>query len=287
MRRFLVILIALLFLSSCLSEDERNLRSMMSRELAVADAEKISLSKGKDIGEDYLEQELCMNRAYVEDVKVIVENSFQTQYEAFADNELGLIGTYAMAFRHLFMSEQRWNEDMALKSQRYFSPINTEGEILARFEQYKTDILAIRSHFVESESTLDPEFSFVALPDSDVSLQALHSYSRNNLLIDISSELLDWLLGLLIAAVLAAFSVKHTKLIGGIVSILLIGVSIILGVKNDNKLEQLLIEHNEKAIEIQDNLLLTQLDENTRTFYHEINNIACDGTRSTALPDIL
>lgn len=101
----------------------------------------------------------------------------------------------------LFKSKQSWEEELRLKSLKYFNPLDIAQEQNILFSQYVEKIKDFRQQFVIQQNL--PKFTQYDLPKEDISLESFSNYSRDNIGIEIigellGSELFSWFWGLLI-----------------------------------------------------------------------------------------
>lgn len=264
--RYLLYSICLLSLFACSNAEEEKLRAAVKEELTVEAKDSLSLLDAVTL-EQYKELELKFNKQYISNLRNIIDNGFDVQLEKFDDEELGFWASYGYMWDFFFKSQQEWEDELLLKSNKYFSSLNIEQQAGALFEDYITDITALRGKFVESQGQQKNHvFQSLNLPEKDINMMAIKEHARNNILIEISEEFLEWLLGLAIGALLCLLLGKVTKYISLIPMAICILVSWYMSRVNDDKLLDSLKEQKSKY-HVDYDPIVNSLNENTISFY--------------------
>lgn len=266
--RFLFYTIFLFSLFACSNAEEEKLRAAVKEELTVEAKDSLSLLDAVTL-EQYKEIELKFNQQYLSNLRGIVENGFDVQLEKFDDEELGFWASYRYMWDYFFKSQQEWEDELLLKSNIYFSSLNIEQQAETLFEDYIKDIAALRGKFVESQGQKQKhDYIRLDLPEKDINLMAIKEHARNNILIEISEEFLEWLLGLAIGALLCLLLGKVTKYISLIPMAICVFISWYLTTVNDEKLLDSLKEQKSKY-HVDYDSIINSLNENTISFYED------------------
>lgn len=273
-RLLLPILMILTFFASCKNSESGELRQKLSKEYTSPEVYK-NLSSGSKA--QYIDMEKRINKKYINDLDSLINSGFERQLEEFEDNELGVWSGYMNMFSWLFKSKQSWDDEMLLLSNRYFNSLDIKQEHHSLFLSYTQKIKNLRKQFIASQKL--PDFHTLDLPEEEISLTQLTDYTRNNIGIEVIGELLgtelfSWFLGFIITWVLATLIGLPTGSSGWVVSLLsfiiVIVVSTIMSIYNDNKLlSQLKEQHSDMSL-IDSQELLEELDSNTVKFYEQL-----------------
>lgn len=269
--RFILLLFLLGFVS-CNSDDEKKLLSNVNQELVVSKKDSVGRTSGSV--EQYKWIEFQMNREYVKALKEQPIESFEKQLEIFEDNELGVIKSYVNMFRFLLKSKETWDDDMIVKSNRYFNSLEIESDIVLLNQKHLTDIKDIRERFMNANKQL-PDVKKIDLPEQQVSLAAFSNHTRNNMFIEIGSDIiqpiLGWLLSFIIVQVFLFFADKVIGSYGCVVDIVVFAIiaisSVFLSSGNDSDLLENLRKQNQQEFKIDDKAILNKLNQNTIQFY--------------------
>lgn len=263
----------LLTFCSCSDKESKDLRRTLSKEYASPQSIKKLPSGSKA---QYILMEKNINQQYVKELDSLINTGFERQLERFEDQELGVLASYGNMFSWLFKSKQSWEEELKLKSSKYFNTLDLEQEQNALYIQYIGKIKNLRQQFVSSQQL--PQYTQFDLPPEEISLTAFSAHSRNNIGIEMIGELLgskifSWLLGFFITWLLVTVCGLPAGPPGWLISLLtiviMLGVSWIMSSRNDSKLmEQLRVQHQETNV-IDSKNLLDKLDNNTLTFYEQ------------------
>lgn len=262
-----LILISVLFSSCCRNETDY-LRERVSMSLPIpADNNKSISMVGRT---QYCNLEQKLNEKFIQRVKDVVEGDFYEQLERFENEELGVFSSYANMFRSVFWGKQKWEDYWQIKSIDYFSTLDTRMKIQKEYEAYLYEIKAMRTNYVKNENSSSlPEFETLDLPEQEIYLGDKY-HSRNNLFIELGTEVAGWLIALLIVSIITIFvaiPTAGTSLIATVISIIL---AVWLSIRNDNKLIDSIIEqHKEVEKTLDYNSLLESLNENTYEYYLE------------------
>ena len=273
MRRYLLFFTIIFAIFSCTNNDEKELLTkLQSQEVSksqnIKQVNNIQLSQYKDI-------ELTVNKEYTDSLKKLIENSFNNQLSKFEDNELGVIAGYKYMLKYIFTSEDNWTDMQVSLADRYFNTINIEQKVQELNLMYLNKIKELRTNFCKSKSdTILPKIQVQNLPKSEISTDALKSHSGNNLVIEIGTNILDWLLGIFLVWLLGnILGYATTGPIGCIITIIsfiiMLVVSVWLTSSNDGKLlESLRSQQSKQTIDYES--IKQQLDNNTIEFYEKI-----------------
>lgn len=264
--RYLLYSICLLLLLACSNAEEEKLRKAVKEELTVE--AKDSLSSLDEVTlEQYKELELKFNKQYISNLRNIIDNGFDVQLEKFDDEELGFWASYGYMWDYFFKSQQEWEDELLLKSNKYFSSLNIEQQAGLLFEDYIKDITALRGKFVESQGRKQThDYLGLNLPEKDINMMAIKEHARNNILIEISEEFLEWLLGLAVFALLSLLLGGKTKGYSLIVMVICVLVSWYMTSVNDEKLLDSLKEQKSKY-HVDYDPIINSMNDKTISFY--------------------
>ncbi|WP_289834955.1 hypothetical protein [uncultured Phocaeicola sp.] len=273
-RFILPVLIIFTIFTSCKDSESEELRQNLNKEYATSVSHK-ELSAGSKT--QYIQMEMVINQTYVKDLDSLINTGFERQLEEFEDNELGVWSGYMNMFSWLFKSKQSWDDEMSLLSNRYFNSLDIKQDHHSLYLSYTQKIKNLRKQFIASQKL--PDFHTVDLPEEEISLTRLADYTRNNIGIEVIGELLgtklfSWFLGFIITWGLVTLIGLPTGPPGWVVSLLsliiVIVVSTIMSIHNDNKLlNQIREQHSDMSI-IDSQELLKELDSNTMMFYEQL-----------------
>ena len=258
---------------SCSDPDVEALRQRVNNEYELTAEDLATGSKFSKV--QYKEIELAYNQKYIEDLKELLNNSFEKQLEAFEDGELGFWATYSHSFSYIFQSRQTREDKMRVKTQKYFNTLDVEQEAQELFLLYKKDVENLRARYA---NTMFPgqKMPSLDLPKSQIDLVDMDEYSGNNIIIDIFAEIAIWIAILLILFILGfifgvlGLGMPPISIPSWIVVVITIIVSIILSIHNDNKLLDALREQNTTEITQDYDAILDELNNNTIKFYDKI-----------------
>lgn len=259
----------LLSLISCNNDYDIALRNRMYANNGISKVEKVnSASKSR-----YIEVEKAINENYIKDLDSLINTSFERQLERFDDEELGFFSSYLNMISWLFSSKKGWNDDMNILSKRYFNPLDLYQEQHVLFLQYQDKIKNLRQQFASSRGL--PSYHQFDIPEESISLDSFSEHTRNNIVIEFGTEVFEYLLGLIIVpvilTVLLGIKLEDNGCTVSIVIFLVcIIISIVLSVKNDNRLLDSMREQHQKNIDINTKELSDSLNKNTVHFYEKI-----------------
>lgn len=266
--------LALLLIICACSEDreEKKLLNKVHEQLTLTKKEKVSRSSHTI--EQYKDIEFQMNKDFVKSLKAQPAISFERQIERFDDNELGVIQSYRNMFAYIIESDDEWNDEMQLKSNKYFNTLEIDNDIQFLYERYKTDLKNIRERFIRENKAL-PNWKTVHLPERQISLASFGTHTRNNIAIEIATEIIQpilaWLVGLMLVQILVFIFNRTIGSQGCIVDIIVFVIitiiSIWLSIKNDNHLKEALRNENNERFNFDNGKILNQLNNNTIKFY--------------------
>lgn len=269
MKYMYILALAVLFIG-CKDAKEEALRQSVKSEITAQNTKQKTLGNTLEINKDI---EIKINEKYVDDLKKIVDNGFENQLAYFEEEELGFLATYGNMFSYIFSSRQSWEDKLRLKTDKYFSPINTEKEVNNLYADYQKDIKNLRNQFLVNNPTIGmhQKFQNLEIPSKDITLKALDNHSRNNVALEIAEWVLEWLFGLFIAWVIA--TILGISVSGCIVptisTIALFIISFFLSIYNDNQLLDKIREQNATKVHIDYTAIQNQLNTNTIKFYDE------------------
>lgn len=273
MRVRILYFIAIFSLFSCSNEDEEKLKTLARADITV-DAND-SIEEQLDRLEQYHEIELNFNKKYVSDLEGLINSAFDKQLEHFEDEELGFFAGFGYMYSYIFKSKQDWEDEMRLKSEKYFGSLNVEQDAYNLYLSYQNDISNLRKRFgVRNKNKKLPIHQSLNLPDRRISLGELTNHSRNNIAIEIISEgiekLASWLIYPFIAWILSLLFPAFGK-VGCVASIIVfiisIAFSVIISMWNDNSLLEKLREQDKEQIALDYQKILNELNNNTHRFY--------------------
>jgi hypothetical protein len=258
-----------LFVFSCGNDETDALREHIRADYSLK-VNTGKLSSGSKV--QYIQLEKSFNRAYAKNLDSLVNSAFERQLERFEDEELGVWSSYKKMFSWLFTSKQSWDDDMGFLSNRYFNSLDINQEQHALYEDYLKDIKNIRQQFVSAKAL--PEYTQVDLPSETITLDCLSEHSRNNIVIEVGTELFSWFLGFVIAQIVLLFVDKMAGfggcLIDIVVFIIILIISVVMSNSNDTKLIDNLREQHTQSVNFDKESIVNSLDENTISFYENL-----------------
>lgn len=277
MNRLFFFLISCVYFVSCSNEDEEKLRSLVNSDIQITVSDSI---KDTEFAlAQYEREELELNKIFVSDLERLINSAYDKQLEHFEEEELGFIAGYGHMFSYLFESKQGWEDEMRLKSEKYFGSLNIEQNAYTLFEFYQKDIANLRKRFWNrSNNNILPKHQSLNLPDKRISLGELTSHSRNNIVIEIISEGLEKLGSLLLYPffvwLLSLFlpnKIITNKIIicGAKILVFIISMAVSVGISmwNDNSLLEELRAQNKEQVTLDYQKILKELNDNTQKFY--------------------
>lgn len=274
-RIFIVIcLIFIVIFGSCNDKESEDLFKALQKEYTSPQSIK-GLSTGSKA--QYIMMEKNVNQRYVSQLDSLINTGFDRQIEKFEDQQMGVISGYRNMISWLFKSKQSWEEELRLKSLKYFNPLDIAQDQNILFSQYVGKIKNLRQQFVIQQNL--PKFTQYDLPNENISLEAFSNYSRDNIGIEILGELLgtklfSWFIGFcltwLIVTVLGLRKGPPGWLISFITFLIILIISVIMCYLNDSKFIELLKSQHEEISLVDSNKLLEELNNNTTIFYEKL-----------------
>lgn len=263
------VVIFLLGLASCRSEEEKALKEKISAVDSLKAEEPRVLSKAV-IGE-YRRAELAINRRYVREIEEVISNDFEEKLNAFSDKEFGILNSYRYMFKVLITNEEEWNDYWNLKKSKYFSTETTKLRLHELYETYIADLQELRKKISTSpKSKVVPKEVMFNLQPQEISLSGMKEYSYANLAIEFG---VDIAVSLIVAGAVALISLlvgcaKHKSWIVTVISTI---VSIILAIYNDNRMISSIREQYKNEMKFDRGVILNQLDKTTDSFYEYLS----------------
>ena len=271
MSRYVLLIFAFLSLlmTSCKDNDAVTLKEKLQSEYVQFD--KVAhLSSGSKV--QYVQIEKSINQQYIKDLDSLINTAFARQLERFENEELGVLSSYKNMFSWLFKNKQSWDDAMIVMSNKYFNSLDVSQEQHALYLEYVNDIKEIRQHFLSVKEL--PAYTQIDLPSETITLGAFANHSRNNLVIELGTELFGWLLGFVLVQVILLFVDKIAGpwgcLIDIIVFITIVVASVFMTSSNDTKLIEGLEKQHKQTVKYDYETLLKSLDNNTTKFYENL-----------------
>lgn len=216
----------------------------------------------------YKEIELSYNKKYVDDLKELLNGSFEKQLEEFEDEELGFWATYSHSFSYIFQSRQTRQDKMRVKTQKYFNSMDVEQDAQELFLLYREDVENLRARYAKNKLP-GQKMPTLDLPKQQIELVDMDEYARNNIIIDVFAEIAVWIVIILVLSIIGLVA-SVTTLPTWVVTVIGIIVSIIMSIRNDNKLLNALREQNTIEMTQDYDGILDELNNNTIKFYDKI-----------------
>ena len=269
-KHWLLITLCSSLLFSCENSEEKKLRENFEQYTSAGIAiERNKKSTGAIL--QYIQQEKYYNEKYTNDLKSLIDSRFEKQLEKFEEEELGVIKGYKNMFSWLLSSKQEWEDEQILLANKYFNNLDISQDLHELYLAYIDDLRKIRMQFREQQFTNIGTKKEIILPKESVGVN-LSKHTKNNIIIEIGSEALQWFLGFIIAQIVLLFVDKIVGpwgcVIDIIVLVLVIIVSSIITYYNDNKLlNEIKEQHVKNEITIDYNKILNDLNKNTTSFY--------------------
>lgn len=269
-RLLLVSFIAISVMASCHNEEEEKLKSDVSKELTITKADTIKTNDG-DMVSQYEDLEFQLNKAYIKKLKETPQITFEKELETFENNELGIIKSYKHMFQYFILSTDEWNDKFIVLSNKYFNPLNIEQEINNLNRSHIKEIKAVRDRFIRAKYKSLPEIQLKQIPNQEVSLAKFTNNIEGNIAIEVGTEIFSWLLTMLLGWLLIAIFDKVIAHLGCIIDIvvgvIVLIISTVLSIHNDNQLMDSLREQEQKKYQLDENNTLERLNQNTIDFY--------------------
>lgn len=261
-----------LMLFSCSNQQEKGLRESIEN-ISSNEVEYAKKINGATLAQ-YKDQEKLMTDNYIKGLKDIVENSFDRQLEEFENNELGVLSGYKYMFKYIISSEQEWTDLQLQLSDRYFNSISLQQEAHEYSKEYINQIKELRTQIYKDKSGVNtPQIEVLQIPRNQIFIGGLDKHSRNNMVIEIGTAVLDWLLGILIVWIVVNIIGYINPPVGCVISvvstIIMIVVSIIFTNYNDGKLVDSLKAQHESFV-LDYDTLQKSLNNNSIDFYDSL-----------------
>ncbi len=255
-------------LLSCETAEEKSLRERVNKKIIV---QKESIPKSHGAIMQYIQQEKQYNQEYTHKVKSLIEKRFDNQLKQFEEEELGVIKGYQNMLSWLFSSTQEWEDKQLLLANKYFNNIDISQDLHELYLTYAYDINKLRMQFTNQSSTHLEKYDEIPIPQEEFVLN-LSEHTKNNIIIEIGAEALQWLLTFAIVQLILLFVDKIVGpwgcIIDLIVLIIVIAASIIITSYNDNKiLNEIREQYVNNDFSIDSHQMLNKLNQNTISFY--------------------
>lgn len=273
-----ILIFSLFVFVGCSNEKEDKLKEKFSQELEVTKQYKRGKSS-RAVAQQYVEMEQNLNNKFVNDLNELIDNSFEKKLEKFEDEELGFFSNIGYMFDYIFKDDAKWQEELRLKSNKYFNNLDLEQEVALLYKNHVDEINKLRSSFYQTKRTVNmPKNIDLDLPKENVDLMGMKDHTMNNMVIAFGEGVFSWILafiiGFVIAFILALFGVfveQDGCLVKGIglvaVIICFIGMMIV-SIRNDNKvLDSFREQKTEITLDYES--ILNDLDKNTVKFYEK------------------
>ncbi|MEE0889792.1 MAG: hypothetical protein U0L57_06245 [Bacteroidales bacterium] len=263
-----ILIFSLFVFVGCSNEKEDKLKEKFSQELEVTKQYKRGKSS-RAVAQQYVEMEQNLNNKFVNDLNELIDNSFEKKLEKFEDEELGFFSNYGYMFDYIFKDEAKWQEELRLKSNKYFNNLDLEQEIALLYKNHVDEINKLRSSFYQTKRTVNmPESINLDLPKENVDLMGMKNHTGNNMLIEFATGALVWIFILFIVIILALTIGWVLPGANLIIAGITIVVSIILSIRNDNKvLDSFREQKTEITLDYES--ILNDLNKNTIKFYEK------------------
>ena len=266
MRKKIFLIIIGILLISCTNERERKLREKISAEISITENDKKLPYETLLI--QNAEYEYKFNKQYVEELEKLTNDHFESQLEKFEDEELGFFSNWQYIFSYITFQGDVWKDELRLKSEKYFNPLNLEQEIQEFHSEYAKKITALRQQVISKcnvEITIAKSEKF-DLPKQVILLDDLKSHTRNNLIIEIGFEYVIIPIVFLVIGILLSRT-PWTKA-GRVILLFDIILSTYFSIQNDKKmLDSIRKQYDPSIYEIKYDAIKKKLDDNTFKFY--------------------
>jgi hypothetical protein len=266
-KSFLLIFSFFVFVG-CSNEKEDKLKEKFSQELEVTKQYKRGKSS-RAVAQQYVEMEQNLNNKFVNDLNELIDNSFEKKLEKFEDEELGFFSNIGYMFDYIFKDDAKWQEELRLKSNKYFNNLDLEQEVALLYKNHLDEINKLRSSFYQTKRTVNmPKNIDLDLPKENVDLMGMKNHTSNNMLIEFATGALVWIFVLFIVVIIALTIGWVLPGANLIIAGITIVVSIILSIRNDNKvLDSLREQQTEITLDYES--ILNDLNKNTIKFYEK------------------
>lgn len=252
-------------LVACSSREVRELKHKLASGYEI---EAFSDTLSSVAIKQYIEAEKGLNKYYVSQLEDVINGSFDKQVDKFEKKELGFFKSYKYMFQTVFLSHDK-NEDLwRVKASQYFSTIETQHDAYECYDNYVEMIGDFRHRFIsENNPGTAVSAPVLNIPDQSICLKGLQNHSLSNLMIEFGVDIAVWLLILALIAILGLLGIAWNKGFSVAAFILSLLISVVLSLINDNHMIKSIKAQGEKIESIDYSAILTELDENTISFY--------------------
>ena len=267
MRTLSVFVFGVLLLTACKDKAAKELQNLVYGKDSVETV--VSSKKASDvIIAQYRDLELKRNLDFVVKLDSVVSTGFERQLDRFEDEELGFWAGYGYMFGYIFRSKEKWENNLRLESDKYFNTLDIEQEANDLYVEHVAYVKQLRERFARTNDMKISE-PLVILPQQDIYLGDLRGHAGTNVLIEVSTEIAQWLLRIFIMWIIGLSCIWTGPIIPIIATVLSIIGSIVVTVINDNKLINSIKEQQENVLIVNSEDILNQLNENTIHFYEK------------------
>lgn len=263
---FFGLLILLLSLFSCQSDEEKALREKIAS-IEFSNTQTLNKALTPALIYEYRQAELAINRRYVNETKSVISNDFEEKLEVFEDNEFGFFRSYKHMFKVLIEDKDALNDYWNLKKSKYFSNLTTHQKLHDCYENYNFDIQKLRGQISLSIrcKSIPKEVRYNII-NQEVSLNGMNKHSYTNLAIEFGTDIAVWLLVMGVVT-LISLVIGCAAPPTWILTIITIIASVILSIYNDNKMIDSIRDRSETQVELEITDVLNKLDKTTNAFY--------------------
>lgn len=263
---FFGLLILLLSLFSCQSDEEKALREKIAS-IEFSNTQTLNKALTPALIYEYRQAELAINRRYVNETKSVISNDFEEKLEVFEDNEFGFFRSYKHMFTVLIEDKDALNDYWNLKKSKYFSNLTTHQKLHDCYENYNFDIQKLRGQISLSIrcKSIPKEVRYNII-NQEVSLNGMNKHSYTNLAIEFGTDIAVWLLVMGVVT-LISLVIGCAAPPTWILTIITIIASVILSIYNDNKMIDSIRDQSETQVELEITDVLNKLDKSTNAFY--------------------
>ena len=263
---FFGLLILLLSLFSCQSDEEKALREKIAS-IEFSNTQTLNKALTPALIYEYRQAELAINRRYVNETKSVISNDFEEKLEVFEDNEFGFFRSYKHMVKVLIEDKDALNDYWNLKKSKYFSNLTTHQKLHDCYENYNFDIQKLRGQISLSIrcKSIPKEVRYNII-NQEVSLNGMNKHSYTNLAIEFGTDIAVWLLVMGVVT-LISLVIGCAAPPTWILTIITIIASVILSIYNDNKMIDSIRDQSETQVELEITDVLNKLDKTTNAFY--------------------
>lgn len=263
------LIILLLSLVSCLTDEEKALRKRISSTEYSNKQRPIILTSA--LINEYRQAELGLNHSYITESKIIVLNDFDNKLKTFEEEEFGFFKSYKHMFKVLIEDDKDLNNYWNLKKSKYFTNQTTHQKLHDCYQKYYSDIQKLRGQISKSPQCKSiPEEVRYNIYNHDISLGKMNQHSYVNLAIEFGTDIAVWLLIMGIMAIVSLVigcAAPPTWLI----TVITIIISVVLSIYNDNNMINSIKEQYQSQIEFDNTDVLNELNKSTNEFYDYIS----------------